>query len=197
MSDGLETVSDPPASPGAGQAVFDAGPAPDKNFLEPLDRGVSFIRLPSETPDQVGKRLADLWKNRRTLRVHRDASDPASWPPVTSTLCAATRGYARHGTPEGDALLVWYRSHGRDRVRDVELYLARRALAACWPVTTHQARLLIHWAMAHVRAGRCRTPQVATGLRDATAQALRGDAAAWLRAGIVEACWRYGLARGE
>lgn len=124
------------------------------------------------------------------------APDPDSRPPLNNTLCAGARGFAQHGTPEGDSLLVWYRSHGRERVRAVELHLARRALLSCWPVSSEHAILLIRWAMAHVMAGRCRTPPVPVCLRDETAQALRGDAAAWLRAGIMEAQWRYGLARG-
>ena len=125
-----------------------------------------------------------------------DAPDSGSRPPIDNTACAGARGFARHGTPEGDALLVWYRSHGREQVRAVELYLARRALVACWPVASGQALAIIRWAMAHVRAGRCRTRPQAIGIRAEVAQRLRADAAAWLRAGIMEAQWRYGLARG-
>ena len=131
------------------------------------------------------------------VRTRREAASRAdSTPPAYNTLCAGTRGFAKHGTPEGDWLLTWFRSHGREQVRAVELYLARRAIVACWPVDAERALLLIRWAMAHVVAGRCRTCPVPVALRDATAQALRGDAASWLRAGLMEAQWRYGLARG-
>lgn len=124
-----------------------------------------------------------------------DAPVSESRPPLDNTACAGARGFARHGTPEGDALLVWYRSHGREQVRAVELYLARRALIAGWPCSDALAAEVIRWAMAHVRAGRCRTEPLAIRLRDETAQELRATAAAWLRAGIMEAEWRYGLAR--
>jgi hypothetical protein len=131
------------------------------------------------------------------VRPKREAASPVdSRPPAYNTLCAGTRGFAKHGTPEGDWLLTWFRSHGREQVRAVELYLARRALVACWPVDSERALLLIRWAMAHVLSGRCRTCPVPVALRDETAQTLRGDAASWLRAGLMEAQWRYGLARG-
>ncbi|GAB2662973.1 hypothetical protein GCM10027193_16540 [Arenimonas aestuarii] len=131
------------------------------------------------------------------VRPKRDgAPEPDSRPPLSNTLCAGARAFARHGTPEGDSLLVWYRSHGREQANAVEMYLARRALVSCWPLDAERASAVIRWAMTHVLAGRCRTEPLPIRLRDEMAQALRAQAAAWLRAGIMEAQWRYGLARG-
>lgn len=133
---------------------------------------------------------------RDELREALGSTPYVSRPPLANSLCAGARAFARHDTPEGDSLLVWYRSHGRERVRDVELYLARRALVACWPVSAEQALAVIRWAMAHVRAGACRTRPQPVRLRKTNAFELRAQAAAWLRAGIMEAQWRYGQARG-
>jgi hypothetical protein len=104
---------------------------------------------------------------------------------------------AKHGTPEGDALLMWYRTHGRDNLQAVQLYLARRAIAAGWTCSNADAVTVIGDAMKHVVAGRrrCRPSQLC--MREEDAQELRASASAWLRAGIMEAVWRYGLADAE
>ena len=138
--------------------------------------------------------MADEHRSRVRVR-HAEALPPQSKPPIHCTTCAATRAFARHEDPAGDALLLWYRSHGRERIRDVEAYLARRALLADWPCDAAQAVDIIRWAMAHVRAGRTRTAPVPVALRDDQAQGLRSLASAWLRAGIMEAEYRYGMAR--
>lgn len=121
---------------------------------------------------------------------------PCSHPPVTFTACAAARGFARHGTPEGDALLIWYRSHGTERIREVEMYLARRVISAGWDFPAEEAARIIRAAMVHVRAGRTSALRTPRGIRKARYQEHRAQASAWLRAGIMEANWRYGLARG-
>lgn len=127
---------------------------------------------------------------------HANSTGYQSSPPIGFTACAGARGFARHGTPDGDALLVWYRSHGTARVSDVERYLARRAMVACWPCDDATAVATIRAAMEHVRAGRTSRLSPMVGLRKERYQAWRAQASAWLRAGIMEAEWRYGLARG-
>ncbi len=138
--------------------------------------------------------MSDEHRSRVRVR-HADAPPAQSRPPIHCTTCAATRAFARHPDPAADALLLWYRSHGRERVRDAEAYLARRAWLAAWSCDGPQAVAIIRWAMAHVRAGRTRTAPVPMGLRDRQAQALRAQASAWLRAGVMEAEYRYGMAR--
>jgi hypothetical protein len=104
---------------------------------------------------------------------------------------------AKHGVRDGDRLLMWYRSHGRDNVRDVQLYLARLAMAAHWDCGSANAAIIIGDAMRQVSGGRRRCQPSPLCMRTEDAQELRARAAAWLRAGIMEAVWRYGLAEAE
>lgn len=120
---------------------------------------------------------------------------PSSRPPRYAGLDAGARGLADHGRArDADALLVWYRTMGQDRRSAVELYLARRAIAADWQCTTEQAAAIIREAMAHVATRRPRAYAAVLCMRKATFLALREQASAWLRAGIMEAVWRYELA---
>lgn len=104
---------------------------------------------------------------------------------------------ARHSARDGDLLLMWYRSHGRDNVRDVQLYLARLVMAAGWDCGADNAVTIIGDAMRHVSGGRRRCQPSPLCMRTEDAQELRARASAWLRAGIMEAVWRYGLAEAE
>ena len=104
---------------------------------------------------------------------------------------------ADHSTTDADALLTWYRAAGRCHARDVRLHLARRAIAADWPCTAQQAAAIIEATLVHVLTRRA--PCAATGARDVAMRKdvylqLRATASAWLRAGVMEAEWRYGAA---
>jgi hypothetical protein len=120
-----------------------------------------------------------------------------SRPPTYAGLDAFARGLADHATRDADALLLWYRTAGQENRRHVELYLARRAIAAKWDCTTQQAAAVIADAMTHVAlrrpngAGRA---AYSVGMRKANFLELRALASAWLRAGVMDAVWRYGLA---
>lgn len=126
-----------------------------------------------------------------------------SRPPFFAGLCAGGRGLADQSTPEGDALLTWYRTAGAWNGREVRLYLARRAIAAKWTCTTPQAAAIIESAMAHVlvparRPGGSRPDMDAhAGMRKSAFLDLRGQAAAWLRAGILDAEYGYWAATRE
>ena len=117
-----------------------------------------------------------------------------SRPPRYLGLDAGARGLADHWSRDGDALLTWYRSHGRENRHAVCLYLARRAIAADWGCTSTQAVAIIEEAMHHVANRRPRARAQVVGLRKATFLHLRQQASAWLRAGILDAVWRYELA---
>lgn len=126
-----------------------------------------------------------------------------SRPPFAAGLCAGGRGLANHSTREGDALLTWYRTAGAWNGREVRLYLARRAIAAMWTCTTQQAAAIIESAMAHVlvparRPGAIRPDmEPHAGVRKGVFLAMRGQAAAWLRAGILDAEYGYWIATRE
>ncbi|GAB3345854.1 hypothetical protein GCM10027359_29630 [Marilutibacter aestuarii] len=96
-------------------------------------------------------------------------------------------------TRDADDLLVWYRSHGRERRLAVQLYLARRAIASDWKCSARQAVVVIESAMEHVRS---RSASARLGAQDAGMRKghfldYRARAGAWLRAGILDAIWRY------
>lgn len=118
-----------------------------------------------------------------------------SKPPHFAGLNAAARGLADHATHDGDALLLWYRTYGEIGKTDVELYLARRAIGAGWRCSTAQAVQIIDDAMAHVITRRPRAGAVA--MRKDDYLKLRGQASGWLRAGLVEAVYRYGIANAD
>lgn len=117
-----------------------------------------------------------------------------SRPPRYAGLDAGARGLADHATRDADALLLWYRTQGQENRTEVELYLARRAIAADWRCTTVQAAAIIRDAMAHVVSRRPRANAQMAGMRKADYLDLRGRASAWLRAGVMEAVWRYEMA---
>lgn len=117
-----------------------------------------------------------------------------SKPPRYAGLDAGARGMADHATREADALLLWYRTCGQDNRTEVELYLARRAIAADWHCTTPQAAEIIRDAMAHVITRRPNAGASAVTLRKADYLEMRGQASAWLRAGLLEAVYRYEMA---
>lgn len=126
-----------------------------------------------------------------------------SRPPFAAGLCAGARGLADHSTPEGDALLTWYRTAGAWNGREVRLYLARRAIAAKWSCTTAQAVAIIKAAMAHVlfpaRRRGSNHPEIDlhAGMRKSVFLDLRGQVGGWLRAGILDAEYGYALATWE
>jgi hypothetical protein len=124
----------------------------------------------------------------------QDTGPRQSRPPLYAGLNAGARGLADHATRDADALLVWYRTMGTERSREIELYLARRAIAADWQCATEQAAAIIREAMRHVATRRPRAAANAIHIRKATFLELREQASAWLRAGVMEAVWRYGLA---
>lgn len=117
-----------------------------------------------------------------------------SRPPSYAGLDAGARGLADHWTPDADALLLWYRTGGADRRLDVELYLGRRAIVTGWTCTTEQAAMIIREAMAHVATRRPRANAAGVRIRKETFLVLRQQASAWLRAGILDAVWRYEMA---
>jgi hypothetical protein len=101
---------------------------------------------------------------------------------------------ADHSTKDADALLVWYRTMGAERRREVELFLARRAVAAQWNCSDVQAVAVIRDAMEHVACRSTKFGAKAVGIRKGRYLDLRANAAAWLRAAIMDAVWRYGVA---
>lgn len=124
-----------------------------------------------------------------------------SRPPVLAGLNAAARGFADYTTHDADSLLVWFRTGGRMQRRPVELFLARRAMVSQWPCTTPQAVAVIHDAMAHVLIPPGRRAAPRDGARRASMRKcdfywLRSLASAWLRAGILDAAYRYEIAQG-
>ena len=123
-----------------------------------------------------------------------DSREKRSKVPTLAGLDAGARGIADHLSREGDALLVWFRTAGRMQRRDVELYLARRAIAAGWDCDSADAAAIIRDAMLHVLTRRKRCAAKQLGMRKCDFLALRSRASAWLRAGILDACWRYGIA---
>jgi hypothetical protein len=126
-----------------------------------------------------------------------DRKPKQSRPPTYAGLDAFARGLADHTTRDADALLLWYRTAGQENRRHVELYLARRVIAAEWDCTTEQAAAVIGDAITHVATrrpnGAGRTAYT-VGMRKAAFLELRALASAWLRAGVMDALWRYGLA---
>lgn len=118
-----------------------------------------------------------------------------SRPPRFAGLDAGARGLADQTTKDADALLVWYRTMGVEKQREVELFLARRAVAAQWECSDVQAVAVIRDAMRLValRAAKCGSAGV--GIRKSRYLDLRAMAGAWLRAGIMEAVYRYEAAR--
>lgn len=117
-----------------------------------------------------------------------------SRPPCYAGLDAGARGMADHWAQDADALLTWYRTGGQDNRITVELYLARRAIAADWNCTSKQAVTVIREAMLHVATRRPRKAAQEAHMREGDFLEYRGRASAWLRAGIMEAVWRYELA---
>lgn len=118
-----------------------------------------------------------------------------SRPPRYAGLDAGARGLADHGRArDADALLIWYHTMGQERQTAVELYLARRAIAAGWECKTEQAVSIIREAMVHVATRRPRAHARAVCMKKATFLELRAQASAWLRAGVMDAVWRYEMA---
>ena len=117
-----------------------------------------------------------------------------SRPPRYAGLDAGARGIAAHATRDADALLLWYRTQGQEHRTEVELYLARRAIAADWCCTTEQAAAIIRDAMVHVISRQPNANAQVVSMRKSDYLALRGRASAWLRAGVMEAVWRYEMA---
>lgn len=142
-------------------------------------------------------------KGREPSTAEVRDSRKRSYTPRFAGLCAGARGLADQSTPEGDALLTWYRTAGAWNGREVRLYLARRVLAAKWSCTTAQAVAIIEAAMAHVlvpalRRGSNRpNMDPHAGMRKAVFLDLRGQAGGWLRAGILDAEYGYALATWE
>lgn len=126
-----------------------------------------------------------------------------SRPPFFAGLCAGGRGLADQSTPEGDALLTWYRTAGAWNAQSVRIYLARRAIAAGWTCSTLQAVAIIESAMALVlvpvrrRGGDRPNIEPHAGMRKVVFFELRAQAGAWLRAGILDAEYGYALATRE
>ena len=114
-----------------------------------------------------------------------------SRPPVYAGLDAAARGFAEFITRDADALLVWYRTGGRERRREAQLYIARRAIAARWDCTAEQAFIVIEDALTHVASSRHAPSHRAACMRKKHYFRLRALASAWLRAGILDALYRY------
>lgn len=124
-----------------------------------------------------------------------------SRPPSYAGLDAAALGFADFTTRDADALLVWFRTGGRAHRVTVELYLARRAIAADWSCTAEQAAHVIRDAMLHVtippgRRGAPTRGALTAAMRKRDFYRLRASAAAWLRAAIMDAAYRYGVAIG-
>lgn len=120
-----------------------------------------------------------------------------SCPPAYAGCSALGRGLADHATRGADHLLVWYRTLGAERGLAVQLYLARRAIAADWPIATWQAAAIIESAMRHVATRRPNADAMRTHMRKEAFLEYRAQASAWLRAGIMEAVWRYELTHGD
>ncbi|BCT96679.1 hypothetical protein LYSHEL_25500 [Lysobacter helvus] len=114
--------------------------------------------------------------------------------PALVGLDAGARGIADHMTREGDDLLVWFRSAGRMQTQEVQLYLARRVIAAGWNCDASDAAAIIRDAMLHVLTRRRPCAAKVLRMRKRDFLALRSRASAWLRAGILDANWRYGIA---
>lgn len=154
-------------------------------------------RLATLSPEPAGgqRGAAPFGKGRAQTLVGRQSHE--SKPPRHVGLDAGARGMAKHLTPESDSLLVWYRSHGESQKKAVGLYLARRIVAAGWTCSTQDALILIDCAMTRVAAGRTRKRYLLPAMRRDDAQELMALATAWLRAGIMDAEWRYGLANAE
>lgn len=117
-----------------------------------------------------------------------------SRPPRFAGLDAGARGLADHTTKDADALLVWYRTMGTAKRREVELFLARRAVAARWDCSDVQAVAVIRDAMEHVARRSTKFGAKAVAMRKDRYLDLRAKAAAWLRAAVMDAVWRYGVA---
>ena len=112
-------------------------------------------------------------------------------PPSDNGLCAIGRGLADHG-PGGDDLLVWYRSHGRERRREVSLWLAYRFIAKGWDCRADDAARIIGGAMDRVRAGRRRLQQPRPfDIGQTRHEQMLSALSAWLRAGLMDAEYRY------
>jgi hypothetical protein len=119
-----------------------------------------------------------------------------SKPPSYAGLCAGARGLADYSTRDADALLLWYRSGGRIHRREVQCYIARRCIAAGWLCTIEQAAAIIEEAMLVVVTRRHRVGTSRARMRKGQFLDMRAQVSAWLRAGIMDALWRYGLAEG-
>ncbi|KGM52098.1 hypothetical protein N792_07105 [Lysobacter concretionis Ko07 = DSM 16239] len=114
-------------------------------------------------------------------------------PPTWAGLCAGRRGFAGHGNPYGDHLLVWWQTGGQERAPEVRRYLARCASLA-WHCEPLVAVAAITDAMALVASRRCRPAGVAAKalrMRNGEFLRLRTDAARWLSRGIDQAVGRY------
>jgi hypothetical protein len=120
-----------------------------------------------------------------------------SKPPTYAGLNAGARGMADHATRDADSLLTWYRTGGREQAQAVQMYVARRVLAARWDCTLQQAVAVIDGAMHHVATRQPRAGCIGACLRKETFLEYRAQASAWLRAGIMEAEWRYDVASLE
>lgn len=154
-----------------------------------------------ERASEAGGQIGSLKTETKPFGFGEGLPPKESRRPVFCGLDAGARGFADYTTPDADALLVWYRSAGRAERRAVQLYLARRAVAAGWSCSITQAKAVIEDAMFHVlippgRRGAPTKGALTAGMRKREFYRLRADAGAWLRAGILDAEYRHALARG-
>ena len=106
-------------------------------------------------------------------------------------LCPLTRSIADQ-SPGGDAMLVWYRSHGTERKREVWTWLVRHAIVCQWDCSPVQTAVIALWAMERVTAGRRRIrPIPPPRMGETKFEQMLAVASAWLRMRVVEAEYRY------
>jgi hypothetical protein len=112
-------------------------------------------------------------------------------PPRDIGLCPIACGYAKFN-PGGYDLLVWHRSHGREHKMQVAKWIAYRAIAAGWKCMRMEALWIIECAMAKVRAGRTRVKiSRLAHIPEKQFDRMLCQASSWLRAGVMEAEYRY------
>lgn len=112
-------------------------------------------------------------------------------PPDSDGLCPIGCGFA-YFAPGGYDLLVWHRSHGKERKAEVARWMAYRIIAAGWDCLRMEALWVIHCAMERVRAGRRRMKHARPRLMpEKQFDRMLAEASAWLRAGVADAEYRY------
>lgn len=167
----------------------------------------SEVRLGPQAPDKDGSEFElgrttsrhgipmSLMLGPREQRNGKRFDEPTRvryWrPPYASTLCPIARGYADQA-PGADDMLVWYRSHGRERRRQVGQWLARRAIACGWGSSPMQTAVIVMWAMDRVTAGPRRIrPLPPPRMGQTKFEQLLAELSAWLRGRILDAEYRY------